>query len=43
MSHHLSLFLTHELADILESKDWEALEEFICLYGYDENEETHNE
>lgn len=39
MSKGLSLALTHELADILEARDWDQLEEFIVLYGVDENTE----
>lgn len=36
MKYCMPLWLTHELSDILESKNWDALEEIIALYGFDE-------
>lgn len=30
---------THALADALEARDWQALEELVVMYGYDENTE----
>ena len=39
MSETLSLRITHELADILESRDWDQLDEFIAQHGFDENTE----
>lgn len=33
----LSLELTQELGDILESRDWDALDDFIARYGCDES------
>lgn len=38
MRYQLPLALTHELSDIYEQRDWDALEEFIAQYGFDENE-----
>lgn len=35
--------MTHELMDILDSRDWDLLAEFIVVYGYDENTEEVNE
>jgi hypothetical protein len=31
--------MTHELVNILDSRDWDLLREFIVVYGYDENTE----
>jgi succinate dehydrogenase flavin-adding protein (antitoxin of CptAB toxin-antitoxin module) len=35
----LSNEMTHELIDILDSRDWDLLEHFIVVYGHDENTE----
>jgi len=35
----LSLEQTQALSEILESQDWDQLEEFIVQVGYDESEE----
>lgn len=35
----LSLAQTQELLDIVEARDWDALEELIAIHGYDESDE----
>ena len=40
--NELSLSDTHELADILEARDWALLEDFIARRGFDENGHEHD-
>jgi hypothetical protein len=35
----LSYEMTHTLIEILDSRDWDLLEELIVVYGHDENTE----
>lgn len=39
----LSLGQTQALSDILEARDWSALEEFVVQKGYDESSEDDME
>lgn len=42
MKKELSLELTYELIEILEGRNWDALDEFVCQYGYDEGPRCPN-
>ena len=40
---YLSLEHTQALSEILESKDWDQLEDLILTHGYDESQEPNTD
>jgi len=40
---YLSLEHTQVLSEILESKDWDQLEDLILTHGYDESQEPNTD